>query len=272
MGETERHKTIPDDERMSQLLGSLVRVDAPRDFEHRLKARIANARSPRTARRSNPILVFVVPASLLVLLGMFLYVNDLIVPSDERLKDVVVSDSVTNEAAAAEKSESPKVVHDADGLKEQTAAVAVPPIAEQARTATRPTQTRRSSSAREPETGSSIVLSATEPEKPILPPGIDPQRISPADRPPDFDRQGKPTLFEIFELLGVETDRAVSGVSVRSVRKNGIADRTGIRSGDSIEAIDDRPVNESTTFEDGSTLKTIRILRDGRQIVLPIKN
>ncbi|MBL8185263.1 MAG: PDZ domain-containing protein, partial [Blastocatellia bacterium] len=67
-------------------------------------------------------------------------------------------------------------------------------------------------------------------------------------------------------------DRAVSGVSVRSVRKNGIADRTGIRSGDSIEAIDDRPVNESTTFEDGSTLKTIRILRDGRQIVLPIKN
>lgn len=273
MDETERHKTIPNDDKISRLLGSLGRVDAPKDFEHRLKARIANdANSPRTARKSNPILAFAVPVSLLVLLGIFLYVSDLISPTTGRLEDVVVSEPINEKTAVTGSPEIAKAVQNADEFRERASAVPAPPTTAHNRAILRSTATRKSSTQLDRESGNSIVLSATQPERPILPPGINPQRISPEDRPPGFDRQGKPTIDEVFELIGIETVRAVSGVTVRSVRRNGIADRSGVRSGDLVEAIDDRPINETTTFEDGSTLKTVRVRRDGRQVVLQIKN
>ena len=57
------------------MLGELKRVDAPKDFDFRLKARIANARPADFQPRFLPVLRYVLPFSAIVLVLTFVIIN-----------------------------------------------------------------------------------------------------------------------------------------------------------------------------------------------------
>ncbi len=72
---------VGDDSPVSRLLGSLKRVDAPNDFNFRVKARIANGRPAESTRSWLPASVrYAVPLVLLVLAGGYFALNAIYTP------------------------------------------------------------------------------------------------------------------------------------------------------------------------------------------------
>jgi len=72
----ENEKLSVDEERIRELCGSLKRVDAPKDFNFRLKARIAAHQPPMTVSPFLAFLKFAAPFGLVILiLGTFVFSN-----------------------------------------------------------------------------------------------------------------------------------------------------------------------------------------------------
>ncbi len=63
------------DVKIQQMIKNLHRVDAPKDFDFRLKARIANAKSTDFQPRFLPVLRYVLPLSVVVLIFTFVIIN-----------------------------------------------------------------------------------------------------------------------------------------------------------------------------------------------------
>src|SRR5688500_18285244 len=75
---TDKERLNADDARISSLLRGLRRVDAPADFDFKLKARIANASPARTASAGLfPVLKFAAPLLLLLPIVGFFITNGL---------------------------------------------------------------------------------------------------------------------------------------------------------------------------------------------------
>ncbi|MBC7899770.1 MAG: hypothetical protein H7070_06915 [Saprospiraceae bacterium] len=261
-----------DDRKVAEMLGNLRIIGAPKDFDHRLKARIANASpSAHTAGRFFPVLRYVMPLALFLLIGgAFIWNSALnggqngVTPIAETVQPVIPA-TIARPAIIENKSV-------------ETATSAAPPQSENFSPAKIEVTAVRQpkASSRKVETVSENGISSVDralkqAPKTILPRGFDPEPIVANVVPPGPENKKQFTVREFLAAIGIDAVFAGSFWKVGSVVKNSPADNAGLRTGDLIESIDGRTADEQTVFADGFKAKTIKIVRESKTLVIDLK-
>lgn len=222
------------DNDIAALLNTLPRVDAPRDFEYKVRARIA---AGRPATSHFPVWAkAAVPLALLAAGGVYFGIRSvdtstaLEPPAVARVEQAMPE--VGRPAAATPEPVTAESVTTTSKPSNATPAVSKKPV----------TTTKRSHS---PQGGSTDLAL-----------GIGKQ-LDLTDRP----------LAEAFAAAGVKGSFEQAGMQVASA-----TGRTGLRAGDVVEAVDGMPVTNSSFIKGGLAGKKLRVRRDGKTVEIVISN
>lgn len=228
-----------------KLLSGLKRVEAPGDFDFRVKARIVSGRPMDRDNSWLPASVrLAVPLGLLLLVGGYFGLHAIYSPNNLGVSPVVgIQDTVP---ATDVKSTEP----------------VAPPVREiiAKSVESKPADTDNDINARSSE--KKIVLSGPSNRKPGGGSYDVARRISKTLRPKGV------TAKDVLTFIGVEADALWK---VGLVKQNSMADRSGLRTGDVIEAINDQTLTEKTVFGNRSSGKTVRVRRDNKSIQIDLK-
>lgn len=250
---------------VSELLGSMERVEAPVGFERRVLDRIASADKPAGLDRTMLLLglKFSVPAVALIVLGVFLVYFNAKTQNTAQLPEVI--DTFTDNTGQMPQSPASNTTTTVSGTSQTELAAA------ENRTNTnaeRPAS-KGNSNVKGPGTGGGSEDMAVSPSgDPLYPPGINPNiRLSPETAP----TQGSIAPSSILAILGIKSACSSVGCRVTGVQANSIGSRAGIMTGDLVEAIDDRPIDSNHTFSGSVNVRMLRINRDGKTITVELK-
>jgi hypothetical protein len=262
-----------DERKLSALLGGLKRVEAPKDFDFKLKARIA-AVSPVDERKTSifPALRYVLPLFLVVLLSGFAALR-IFAPSDAP-QPVTATEtfqqSNKTEIAVLNMQETPIVP---DGLTEKdfntnkaaTISVKVP----KERNNTKQTLAVIKSPEKRGSKQDIKLKNAF---------GGDYERTTRHSRvinesvsaSPNSNQGGKLTIREVLSEIGIEVEFVGANCKVKSVREGTAARIANFQPGDLIETIDDKQFSSETVFSQSVSGKVFRVVRAGKQIVIDL--
>jgi len=251
-----------DEAQISGLLASLKRVEAPGDFGFRVKARIASAR-PSTGRGSwLPASVAVAaPLGLVLAVGGYFTLTTVYSPAtvsppavaDLRPAELPSQDVIAREIAMESDASAPRVesenVEPANPMVQRPAAIDSGMVL-------RPSVRRTSSHAPSlsPGGGSKDFTSGIGTE---IPP-----------KGPNVVSNGSIPARDVLSTKGVDVG---SGWTLGNVKKGSSAERSGLKAGDVVEAIDDKPVSDKTSFNGKVAGKSVRVRRDGKTVRIDLK-
>lgn len=264
----EREILPADEQKICDLIGKLDRVDCPKNFDFRLKARLASANKSEYQPSVWQTLRYVVPVAACVLIaafvmvqaGMFSSVNQTggtiakatnpnILPFDEQsnqAKPSVVSNSNAPEiAAVTNKTSSTNSLPNMD----------IP---------SNSSENRYSFPKLSPQDNSTMSrdLGVRPNRNPIFPSGINPDQIKPKTNIEQGNRYLP--LIDNLDFIGMETEFVGGKLRVKSVRENTVADKAGIKAGDIIESIGGTKITQSEATLKSNDLGKIIILRGGK--------
>lgn len=247
---------------ISELLGSMERVEAPVGFERRVLDRIASADKPAGLDRTMLLLglKFSVPAVALIVLGVFLVYFNAKTPDTAQLPEVI--DTFTENTGQMPQSPASNTTTVSGTSQTELAAA-------ENRTNSNAERTGANRNANGKRTGGGSEDMAVSPSgDPLYPPGINPNiRLSPETAP----TQGPIAPSSILAILGIKSACTSVGCRVTGVQANSIGSRAGILTGDLVEAIDDRPIDSNHTFSGSVNVRMLRINRDGKTITVELK-
>lgn len=246
------------------LLGEMPKVSAPNDFEFRVSARIASARTSAKPRGFLGALRIAVPAAaLLAVTGTVLILNPywsesgaVATPVDVAVAEKPVDNSAsvprppidipsTTFASNGPSTESPKRVP----LDDQLVA------------------SRPSGPSNEETGGTSFVESGTQGVK-VYPRGINPN-VDSAPVSPNVPRAGI-AVRDVLSQLGVSFTSVGDGLRVVSVASNSIAGRSGIKPGDVIESLNGQRIAADTMLYGTVSARSVTVRREGKTFGLPL--
>lgn len=264
---------VEPNEPISRLIGTLKRVEAPKDFDFRLKARIA-AGCPvdRTAAWIPAWGRYALPVVLLAAVGGYFGFNALYVtnPADS---PVTAKTEVQSAMPGAPVTNSPVIE---TGVKPQIeTAIArneTKPATDANKTAVKePAKRNPSKTDTEQPRGGSIDLSSGAIEKKLDLRGFNANASVPENH--DGIAVSPPiSAKNVLKLLGVSASSNGSGWVVDAVSPGLMAAAAGVKAGDIIEAINGQVVSGKTTFPNGFTGKNLRIRRDGKSFEVNINH
>lgn len=236
-----------DEEKIAGMLGSLARVEAPKDFDFHLKARIAKGR-PNEVRsgRLFPVLRYVLPVALVALVGAGIYLNTSSGPGPVA--------AVVPNATAPQPASSIDNNSIATSKPEPTATAQMPERSAQ----TPPSDEPQIAQAPKTEPGSrsrDFNDRAGSSDKTL--------RVMPTPRNPPGTEQKKLNAREGLALIGISADFESGRWTVKSVKASEVADHIGVKAGDKIIAIDGKVIDDKTEFDGGVTVSVIRVDRGG---------
>jgi hypothetical protein len=247
---TDDHNIISaDDQKISKLIGTLSRVDAPKDFDFRVRARVANGRpAARSASWFSAPIRVAVPLSLAALIGGYFVVNTYYPGGEANVPAVAVSQDVNtapvpldrpDEPVATRPDTRPPDISNTITAKDDRPAAVLP-------------------RSRKPQPVGGSYVDALRERRPILPRG--------------FDQTSKVPVRDLLNIMGIDADFDGSGWKVNSAAANSLAERSGIKLGDVIQSIDGQDLVEKTAFGSRFNGKTLRIKRDGQSIQIDLKH
>ena len=278
-GETEDLSS--DEQNVARLLSDLKRVDAPKDFDFHLKARIANA-SPGDHKpaRFLPVLRYALPLVLVLVAGGAFMLNS----SYSGAGDVPVVADVSNAPVPAAgintKTEPSKViepvvesvpgdirvagtVNTQSGRHESTLAV---------KGSRRPLSSGTNSQSNSNGGSYDSALESGNTPRSARFSNTNGSKSNSSENPEGILKQPL-QLREMLRTLGIiEADQEEKGWRVRTLTKNGVAEQAGLQTGDLMEAIDDKPI--STLYDGNFGATSISVRRGGelRKIEVKPKN
>jgi hypothetical protein len=265
--ETEEGLTA-DEAKVRGMLGGLKRVEAPKDFGFKVQARIARAR-PETFRekRGLAFLRYAIPLGLVLAVTSAFIINSVYRVNDASVPPVA---AITSDAPIALPSgpQSNEVAVMAPGLDPRSSSNTVSGANTLAVNPPRPSSERRIPGSR--DTGGGSITSGLESRGPII-------RLNPNAGPrPDTNRTGFETRGEIsvraiLKIVGINADPSDIGWKVQTVDTNSVAERSGVKGGDLIEAINGLPVTDGTQFSGRFIGKNLRVNRDGKTVAIDLK-
>lgn len=242
----------PNGEReISDMLGSLRRVESPGDFGFKVKAGIAERR-PSNGRRSwlPASAAVAAPLGLVLAIGGYFTLTTYYSPSN-----VQAPQTAELLPAALPRSEAQE-----QRVVSQLPVTEVPPeplmVSRQPelqpKTADLNTAVKRTISARK------------------APPG---NVGGSFDVTSGISREVNASLSakDVLSNMGVDANLAGSSWTVGNVRQNTAAARSGLKPGDVIEAVNDKPISGATSFPGKFAGRTVRVRRDGKVIQVNVK-
>lgn len=275
-----------EEKKLRNLIGDLKRVDAPKDFDFRLKARIANAKLSDFQPRFLPVFRYVLPLSIILVIFAFVVVNGLYFPDNltvsQITEDVPQIKSEQINPPRIPSVTAPIVDFDTVSKDEETVAEKPPAKLETAKieqdiklSANKPqfiavksptTVPKKNQIVKEVKNdngGGSRDIASSSPKN-ILPTGINinstPENLTNDEIKQPLNNQ------EILSQIGIEAIFTDVGWMVRSIKKDSLAERIGMKAGDLVEAINGKKLTDKLVDSEAIEVKTLTILRGGKMI------
>ena len=257
-----------DEQKVSLLLAGLERVEAPKDFDFHLKARIANARPADYGQGSLiPILRYVMPLALFLVVGAGIVVMSS--GDSPQPTPVAEVEQIRNPATTV-----PEQAYREPATEPETSAgntfeanIGSPQLAAERRAT--PAGSRsvpESSLPREvvPAGASRDMGGGAPSATPIVPPEFR-QNTNTSSNSSTVPSEMAPKPMSVRDALGsigIEAELVENKWKVRSVKSTTIAGQMGVKAGDVLESVDGREIDDKTEYKDGSfKVKTIRVKR-----------
>lgn len=280
-----------DERKINRLLKSLPRAEAPKDFDFHLKARLARAPQrrertllPWSLRFALPVAAFAVILSALALSGVFAPspatpdlaaqrpASETTAPAGNFVSEaqaLPVAGGPPSEVALAAPSpradERPKVAGPFVAVREARAAESPrKSLASAAKIQNEKIQNEKIQN----EKMQNKESASTDPG--VLTPILDPNPANP--KPEAASAPKTRPVGELLEFLGAKSSLENGRWRVQSVAPNSLAERSGVKADDVVEAINDRPVAADTVLPDRFESKTVTVRRAGARLDLVIKN
>ncbi|MBV9242795.1 MAG: hypothetical protein JO314_12390 [Acidobacteria bacterium] len=260
----EQENLSRDEHRVAELIGTLRHVDAPGDFEARVRGRIAEKRGSNPRMSWRPILAGVAALVVLAFVG---YVGFRSLSSRANTPETIAN---TNTAAPASSAPVPQNQPPVTGPAPSATVDVGPNLA-----GSKPpsTNSATSSNTQPTQPGGGSYTEASRDSNVIQQPGriskgYDPSR-GPIARNAGLGT-GQIPLKMLLDGIGIHATWN-NGWRVDSVDANNLAGRSGVRAGDVIEAVDGQPVTETMTFKATFSGKSLRVRRDGSVVDIPFK-
>ncbi len=270
-----------EDDRLSQALAGLPRIEAPANFEQRVMNRIrAGEESVRGNVAMWPWMKLALPVLALLFVGAFLYLSGMF---STNVSDLPLT-------AEVEVNDLPPLLPDVPGIEADKAddanvvtasadrgqPSAFGPSTERAgqNIPVRPPQNTRRRNVPDNSGGGSVdraITAAQDVRASNTNANTNANFFTPLEDTPEFERQAGVSAKDIFELMGLKGAYAGRGWHVRSVDPVGAGKRSGIQDGDVIIAVDDTFLNDRMELKGNVIFKTVRVLRDGKEVTLPVK-
>lgn len=282
---------------LSQMIASLPKVQAPKDFEFGFKAKLAQSKLKKPLSPFWQTLRYFLPLTAAALIFGFVVVNsNLFAPTpgvtqvEEKKADTEQAIAPENIASFDEKQEATdKLVADntEKPVEESTTEKAVKPdttiekntppeIAE-----SKPKTFEKKDSEEEDE----ILTKDIRPEKDspkifnkdtaltspdvINPPGVNPDKKITTK----INQTAKSfTAKEVLSQLGIETSTENGRLKVSSIRENSAGASSGVKVGDFVTAIDGQELTAKPLKNRTVQGKTLKILRDKKELNIVIRN
>lgn len=257
-----------DDAKVREMLSGMKRVEAPKNFAFGVQARIANAK-PEDFRANSwlPVLRYAAPLALVLVVTAAFVINGL------------YSVNETSVPVVAEGQEAQPPMDPSPVTPGSEVAVRVPdPIGGSTANSNTDTNDLASNPRRSPlerrtrdprDAGAGSITSGQGSRSPVI--DLDP-RVNPlpgANRT-GFESRGEINIRRVLEIVGIDADSSDQGWKVKSVVTNSVSERSGVKAGDLIEAINGLPVTDGTRFSGSFNGKNLRVKRDGKTVQIDL--
>ncbi|MBK6723183.1 MAG: hypothetical protein IPO41_04125 [Acidobacteria bacterium] len=246
------------EEKVAAMLGSLKRVDAPADFDFRVRARIAQGRPAEKRVSWFPTFARVAaPAVMLAAVGGYFGYNALYDTGTVNVP--VVADSGPVAPAPLVVPTSNEVAPAPVPTTE--VAAAKPPVNTEETVAGTPKK-EPTTVAKKPETpeGGSVDMALREANRPG-------NVVSTGNSSPVIPTSTL-SVREAFSAMGIRASLSASGWRVSSA--SGRAAAAGLKTGDIIETVNGKAVGANTVFDEKFSGSTLRVKRDGVAIQISL--
>jgi hypothetical protein len=241
--------------RLWRLIDGFESVDAPNDFDFRVKARIAGAKPSDFQSPFFPVLRYVLPLSvvimilaLVVLNGIYSLDNKTVPAIAEHNRQMPIqkqnspAEPSTFEQSAAnvsQPSEDEKSIATASKQKTGENEKETKTLDDETRLiAVRPTKKLQVKSAKDDHKNfDGSQLNSVSPPRIFMPKGI-PNLPQTNEKPSNFENANSMTAEQILLQLGIETSSKNGKWQVKTIKQNSVAERSDVKVGDWVEAID----------------------------------
>lgn len=269
------------DEKIRSLIGSLKRVEAPKDFNFRVRARIAAAKPSDFQPRFLPVLRYVLPLASVLLFSAAFVFNSLYFPDAINVPQIAENDSPVEIKKAPENFSVNRIetINSAASFENKTIATvsttpntrvkkAVPArfIAVKSVKNTKALPKKNDMEI----SGGSLSSASTAPRRIITPPGINPDRV--IQNSPNPANTKSLSAKEVLSQLGIEAVFENDGWKVLSVRQNSPAERSRVKTGDAVQAIDGEKLTDKPLRNKTIEGKNLTVRRGAEQIEISLNN
>lgn len=273
--------------RVWQSIEAFEPVAVPNDFNFRVKSKIADARPNRLPTAKFPILRYVLGSCVAVLLLAFVVFNGFYSYDDKTVAPVAETpvqrkNSLVEPPATAPiiaQNDSPedvgkpaeKNIRAKNETAQNVRQSKKMPTANQLIAQNSVKQLPANSAPKDDNKGGSIDATARGASKVLTPRGI-PAASQKADNPTDFTAQNPMSDEQILSLLGIESAAENGKHKVKKIAANSVAERSGVKIGDVIEAMDGESLTGEAKRAKTVEGKKLTILRGTSKIEIELHN
>jgi hypothetical protein len=245
-----------DDEKVRQMLGDLKRVDAPKDFDFRLKARIAASGGKDFEPRLFPALRIAAPLALVLAVLAFFVVSGIYSVDNNSVPQIAGGDiPIPNINKDKPREEFVAVSNSQPENSEQNSGETDKPKDQEL--AANPDKLKKDAAQAENNGGGSRDSTATEPNV-VLPGG--------------FGSKTSLKVKAVLQIMGIEAVFSNKKWKVESVAPNSRAMRAGVKTGDTIEAINDVKLPAETININGPFVgNSLTVVRGSEKIAINLQ-
>ncbi|HEX9959534.1 MAG TPA: hypothetical protein VGB00_01210 [Pyrinomonadaceae bacterium] len=269
------------DEKVRRMLASLTQVEAPKDFEFRLKARIAGASPKAYQTNYKRRFAYALPAFASIAVSAFVVINGNFFGGANQVSSIpettaaessfVRTKNPTSEFIAANtfvNNKEPEEIFSADS----NAQIRKDEKARQPLTAfdfpAKPkNETRKEAPGENDGFSKDVALTSAESK---LPRGLKPN--AKIEAPKDFNNEKDFSVQELLSPLGVEVVSENGKWKVKGVTGNSAAERSGIKADDVIETLDGRKLSEKPLRGKKIEVKKLGVKRGNAQVEIDLQS
>ncbi len=277
----EREILSVDEQKISHLVGSLEKVSAPENFNLRLKARLASADENESRISVWQTLRYVLPLTATAFIAAFLIfqagifssssnqteiaANLQIPPTPENSRNLPSNTLVaqsSNLVFNENKSEPKLSESNATDIKSENVSADANRLKKREKISSKSAQNEDLPLSRDSALGESNVK--------LMPKGLNARKPVSIGREPEKENVSLEAV-EVLRFIGVETVFEGKKLKVKSVKENSLAEHSGIKNGDFVEAIDDQKLEQENMKPEFKGGKTLTVLRDGKVLEIVLK-
>lgn len=253
-------KVNSDEREVEVMLGELPRAAAPSSFESAVRSRISMHGG--SGWSSSPMLLlglkFAAPVVILAVIGTFLILSGTRTPDTATVPPPA---DTMDPAATRSGNDAGITPQTEEAVQTEAAPGVVKPGSKKGLDA------RRGDI--EGPGGGSKDLALSQDSARINPPEFDPNGRK--DVQPVPPKGSGITAESILTMIGIKPECRADGCLASAVSKQSIAERSGVRAGDLIGSIDDKPIKSGTVFEGTVSVRSLGLRRGGKRMTVSLK-